>query len=232
MTIQDVFEAVGAHAAGRITDDDLADLENHACPGAGACGGQFTANTMATVCEFLGLSPMGSASVPAVDPARAETARAAGRLAMALVRGGPRPRQILTPVAIRNAIAAVAPPAGRPTPCCTCWPSRARRACRSTSRSSTASARACPVIADLKPAGRFVATDLFRAGGTRLVARRLIEGGFVDGGARTVSGRTLGEEAEAVEAPGQEVVRSAERPLQPTADWRSSPATSRPTARW
>ena len=216
VTIQDVFEAVGAHAAGRITDGDLADLENHACPGAGACGGQFTANTMATVCEFLGLSPMGSASVPAVDPARAATARAAGRLVMALVGGGPRPRQIVTPVAIRNAIAAVAATGGS-TNAVLHLLAIAREAgvALDLQEFDRISARV-PVIADLKPAGRFVATDLFRAGGTRLVARRLIEGGFADGRALTVTGRTLGEEAaEAVEAPGQEVVRPAERPLQP-----------------
>jgi dihydroxy-acid dehydratase len=216
VTIQDVFEAVGAHAAGRLTDAGLADLENRACPGAGACGGQFTANTMATVCEFLGVSPMGSASVPATDPARGATGREAGRLAMALVRGGPRPREIVTPASIRDAIAAVAATGGS-TNAVLHLLAIAHEAglALDLGEFDRVSARV-PVLADLKPSGRFVATDLFRAGGTRLVARRLVEGGHIDGRTPTVSGRTLGEEAAgAAEAPGQEVVRPADRPFQP-----------------
>jgi len=216
VTIQDVFEAVGAHGAGRMTDAELADLENHACPGAGACGGQFTANTMATVCEFLGISSMGSASIPATDATRADAARAAGRLSMALVANGPRPREILTSTALANAIAAVAATGGSTNAVLHLLAiAREVGVALDLQAFDRISARV-PVIADLKPAGRFVATDLYHAGGTRLVARRLVEAGLADGNAVTVTGRTLGEEAaEAVEAPGQQVVRPTDRPLQP-----------------
>jgi len=216
VTIQDVFEAVGAHAAGRMTDGDLAALENRACPGAGACGGQFTANTMATVCEFLGVSPMGSASVPALDGARADTARTAGRLALALVAADVTPRRLLTRAAFENAIAAVAATGGSTNAVLHLLAiAREVGVALDLGDFDRISARV-PHIADLKPGGRFVATDLHRAGGTRLVARRLVEAGLVDGHAPTVSGRTLGEEAAgAAETPGQEVVRPVDRPLAP-----------------
>jgi len=217
VTIQDVFEAVGAHAAGRLSEAGLRGLENVACPGSGACGGQFTANTMATACELLGISPLGSASVPAVDAARAAVARGCGRLAVEAVTHDLRPRRILTPAAFDNAIAAVAATGGS-TNAVLHLLAIAREAGvpLALEHFDRVSARV-PLIADLKPGGRFVATDLHRAGGIPLVARRLIEGGFIDGSALTVTGRTLGAEAaEAIETPGQEVVRPLDRPIQPT----------------
>jgi len=208
VTIQDVFEAVGAHAAGTITDADLSRLEADACPGAGACGGQFTANTMAIASEFLGIAALGSGSVPAVDPRKAAVARATGECVMQLVRSGLRPRDIITRAALENAIAAVATTGGS-TNAVLHLIAIAREAGvpleladfdRISSR--------VPLLADLKPSGRFVATDLHAAGGSPLVAKRLVEAGAVDAAAKTVTGRTLGDEAaRASETPGQEVVR-------------------------
>jgi len=217
VTIQDVFEAVGAHAAGRMTDADFLAVENHACPGAGACGGQFTANTMATVCEFLGISPMGSASVPAVDPLKDQVARDAGRLVMDLLRRDLRPRQIITRDAIENAIASVATTGGS-TNAVLHLLAIAREAGIELELDlfDHISARV-PLLADLKPGGRFVATDLYRAGGIRLVAQRLQEAGILHPEALTVTGKTIGEEAStAVETAGQEVVRPLSHPIKPT----------------
>ena len=214
VTIQDVFEAVGAHAAGSITDEDLRRLEADACPGAGACGGQFTANTMAIASEFLGIAALGSGSVPAIDPTKAAVARATGERVMQLVRSGLRPRDIITRAALENAIAAVATTGGS-TNAVLHLIAIAREAGvpleladfdRISSR--------VPLLADLKPSGRFVATDLHAAGGSPLVARRLVEAGAIDASAKTVTGRTIGEEAaSAVETPGQEVVRPVSRAL-------------------
>jgi dihydroxy-acid dehydratase len=208
VTIQDVFEAVGAHAAGTMSDDDLCRLEAEACPGAGACGGQFTANTMAIASEFLGIAALGSGSVPANDPKKAEAARAAGERVMSLVRSGLRPRDIITRTALENAIASVAATGGS-TNAVLHLIAIAREAGldlelpdfdRISSRT--------PLMVDLKPSGRFVATDLHNAGGSRLVAQRLIEAGSIVGSAPTVTGRTLAQEAaDAVETRGQEVVR-------------------------
>jgi dihydroxy-acid dehydratase len=217
VTIQDVFEGIGAFAAGRIDASGLRRLEDGACPGAGACGGQFTANTMAAVCEFLGLSPMGSASVPAVDPAKANVAFDAGGLAIALHNGAVRPRSIVTRQAIENAIASVAASGGS-TNAVLHLLAIAKEAAVDVDLSlfDGISARV-PLIADLKPAGRFVATDLYRAGGTRLLAQRLASAGVLHGSAKTVTGRTIGEEAAlAVETPGQEVVRPLTDPIAPT----------------
>ncbi len=217
VTIQDVFEAIGANAAGKLDAAGLRRLEDGACPGAGACGGQFTANTMAGVCEFLGLSPMGSASVPAVDSAKARVAYDAGVLAMTLHNGGVTPRSIVTRDAIENAIAWVAATGGS-TNAVLHLLAIAKDAGIDLDLSvfDAVSARV-PLIADLKPAGRFVATDLHRAGGTRLLAKRLVSAGALHAGARTVTGRTIGAEAEgAVETPGQEVVRPLADPIAPT----------------
>jgi dihydroxy-acid dehydratase len=217
VTIQDVFEGVGAFAAGRIDAAGLRRLEDGACPGAGACGGQFTANTMAAVCEFLGLSPMGSASVPAVDAAKAKVAFDAGTLAMTLHRAGVRPRSIVTRQAIENAIASVAASGGS-TNAVLHLLAIAREAGVEIDLSlfDCISAKV-PLIADLKPGGRFVATDLHRAGGTRLLAERLARAGVLHGSAKTVTGRTIGDEAAlAVETPGQEVVRPLDNPIAPT----------------
>ena len=217
VTIQDVYEAVGSHAAGRMSDTELSDLENHACPGAGACGGQFTANTMAAVIEFLGIAPMGSSSVPARDPRKPEVGRQAGALVMELVRRNLRPRDVLTSAAFENAMAVVACTGGS-TNAALHLPAIAREvghplAIDDLDRVS----RATPLLADLKPGGRFVATDLYKAGGNRLVARRLSDAGRLQRDAMTVTGRTIGEEADdAVETPGQVVVRPLDNPLKPT----------------
>jgi dihydroxy-acid dehydratase len=217
VTIQDVFEAVGAQAAGRMTAADLRALEDVACPGAGACGGQFTANTMATVCEFLGIAPMGSGVVPALDPGKDDVARDAGRLVVDLVRDEVRPRQIITRAAIENAIAALASTGGSTNGVLHLLAiAREAGVPLELDDFGRISARV-PLVADLKPGGRFVATDLHRAGGTRLVAQRLAEAGVLHEDARTVTGRTIGVEAAgAREAPGQEVVRPLAAPLAPS----------------
>ena len=216
VTIQDVFEAVGAHAAGRLTDDDLCALEDTACPGPGACGGQFTANTMATVCEFLGIAPMGSGSVPAMNPEKDRVARDVGALVMNLVAHDRRPRQILTRPAIENAIACVAATGGSTNAVLHLLAvAREAEVPLTLDDFDRISART-PLLADLKPGGRFVATDLYRAGGIGLVAQRVAAAGLLNGDAWTVSGRTIGEEAgRAVETPGQEVVRPLDNPLKP-----------------
>src|SRR5690348_1267323 len=217
VTIQDVFEAVGAHSRGNLSDSDLKEIEDRACPGAGACGGQFTANTMAMVCEFLGIAAMGSGGVPAVHPGKARQAEATGKLVMELVTEQRLPRQILTRPAFENAVASVAATGGS-----------TNAVLHLLAISHTAevpfviddferiSARV-PLIADLKPGGRFVATDLFEAGGTPLVARRLLEASILKPDVLTVTGKTIGEEAKrAVETPDQEVVRPTSQPLKPT----------------
>jgi dihydroxy-acid dehydratase len=217
VTIQDVFEAVGAHAAGRMSDADLSEIEDKACPGAGACGGQFTANTMATACEFLGLAPMGSGDVPAVDAAKEAVAERAGALVMDVLKRGLRPSQIVTRDSLENAIAAVAATGGS-TNAVLHLMAIAREAGVKLSLEDfdRVSARV-PLLADLKPGGRFVAVDLHRAGGTRLVASRLQAAGALHDDAITVSGKTIGEEAaSAVETPGQQVVRPVGAPLKPT----------------
>jgi len=208
VTIQDVFEAVGAHAAGTMSDEDLCRLEADACPGAGACGGQFTANTMAIASEFLGIAALGSGSVPANDPKKADVARAAGERVMSLVRSGLRPRDIITRTALENAIASVATTGGS-TNAVLHLIAIAREAgldleLADFDRISSRTA----LMVDLKPSGRFVATDLHNAGGSKLVAQRLLEAGSIVGSAPTVTGRTLAQEAaDAVETRGQEVVR-------------------------
>jgi dihydroxy-acid dehydratase len=214
VTIQDVFEAVGAHAEHRISDADLLALENSACPGAGACGGQFTANTMAMVCEFLGLSPMGSASVPALDAKKPEVARAAGAMAMQLLECDLRPRQILTRDAFENAIASVAATGGSTNAVLHLLALAREAGVPLFLEDFESVCGRVPLLADLKPGGRFVVTDLYRAGGTALVAKRLYEAGLLHGDALTVSGRSIGEEAQAaIETPHQKVVRSLSDPI-------------------
>ena len=217
VTIQDVFEAVGAHAAGTLSAQELATLERQACPGAGACGGQFTANTMATVCECLGISPFGSASVPAGSPDKSAVARAAGALSIDLLRRGLRPRQILTRQAIENGIAAVAATGGSTNAVLHLLAIAREAGVPLEIDDFDRISRRVPLLADLKPGGRFVATDLHRAGGIPLVARRLLEGGHLHADSLTVTGRTIGEHArEAVETRGQEVVRPLSNPLKTT----------------
>ena len=217
VTIQDVFEAVGAHAQKRMSDADLLAMENSACPGAGACGGQFTANTMAMVCEFLGLSLMGSASVPALDARKPEVAQAAGAKVMELLKRNLRPRQILTRDAFENAIASVAATGGSTNAVLHLLAVAFEAGVGLSLDDFDRVSERVPLLADLKPGGRFVATDLYHAGGTALVAKRLHEAGLLHGDALTVSGKSIAEEAQgAVEAAAQEVVRPLSRPIKPT----------------
>ena len=217
VTIQDVYEAVGAHARGKITDKQLKELECSACPGVGACGGQFTANTMALVCEFLGIALMGASSIPATDKGKAKAGELAGKLAMDLLRKDLTPLKIITKTAIENAIAGVAATGGS-TNSVLHLLAIAREAGISLSIDDfdRISSRT-PILADLKPGGRFVATDLYAAGGTPLVAKRMLEAGLIKGDAITVTGRSLAQEASAAkETPGQEVVRTKNNPLKST----------------
>jgi len=217
VTIQDVYEAVGAHARGKITDKQLKELECSACPGVGACGGQFTANTMALVCEFLGIAPMGASSIPATDKGKAKAGELAGKLAMELLRKDLTPLKIITKTAIENAIAGVAATGGS-TNSVLHLLGIAREAgiTLSIDDFDRISSRT-PIFADLKPGGRFVATDLYAAGGTPLVAKRMLEAGLLQGDAITVTGRSLAQEASAAkETPGQEVVRAKNNPLKST----------------
>jgi len=217
VTIQDVFEAVGATAAGRMTEQDLKELEDVACPGAGACGGQYTANTMATVLEFIGLSPMGTASVPATDPRKDEVAYRCGQQVMDLLRKDIRPSQILSRKAFDNAIAAVAATGGSTNAVLHLLAMAREAGVELSIDDFDHVSRRTPLIADLKPGGRFVAVDLYHAGGIELVARRLVEAGMVDGTQLTASGRSLAEEALlAGEKEGQQVVRTLDNPLKPT----------------
>lgn len=216
VTVQDVFEAVGAHAAGKMSDSEFKLLEDTACPGAGACGGQFTANTMAIVCECLGISALGTGSVPATDPAKARVAAEAGALAVTLAATGLKPRDIITRRAIDNAIVVVAATGGSTNAVLHLLAIAKEAGLELTLDDFDRISAQTPLIADLKPSGRFVATDLHAAGGSALVVKRLIEGGAIDGGAMTVTGRTLGEEAaSARETPGQAVVRPHDRPFKP-----------------
>jgi dihydroxy-acid dehydratase len=214
LTIQDVFEAVGANAAGKISDQELLDIENAACPGAGACGGQFTANTMATVMEIIGLSPMGTAAVPQVDPRKNDVALRCGQLIVNAVKQNLRPRDIVTRKSIENAIASVAATGGS-TNAVLHLLAIAREAGvpLHIDDFQTISERT-PLLVDLKPAGKFVAVDVDKAGGIAVIAQRLLEGGYADGSAMTVTGRTFAVEAkEAKETPGQEVIHPLSNPI-------------------
>jgi dihydroxy-acid dehydratase len=216
VTVQDVFEAVGANAAGKMSDADLLEVENVACPGAGACGGQYTANTMAMVMEFIGLAVMGTGSVSAVDPNKEQTAFEAGKFAVDLLRRGVTPKDILTREAFENAIMGVAATGGS-TNAVLHLLAMAREAevQLTIDDFDTISART-PLITDLKPGGKYTAIDLGKAGGIGLVARRLVEGGYLHGDQLTVSGLTIKQEAElADETPGQDVVYTTENPVKP-----------------
>jgi dihydroxy-acid dehydratase len=214
ITVQDVFEAVGANAAGRITDAELLEIENAACPGAGACGGQYTANTMATVMELIGLSPMGTAAVPQVDSQKDDVCVRGGEIIVEAVRRNLKPRDIVTRQAIENAIAGVAASGGS-TNAVLHLTAMAREAEVPLAIDDfQAISSRTPLLADLKPAGRFVAVDVHKAGGIPVLANRLVEGGYVTGSAMTVTGRTFAEEAAgARETPGQEVIRPLANPI-------------------
>ncbi len=217
VSIQDVFEAVGAHACGRMSDSDLRQLEDSACPGAGACGGQFTANTMATACEFLGISPMGANGVPALAAEKEDVARQVGRLVMELVRRNLRPRQIVTRAALENAIASVAATGGSTNAVLHLLAIAQEAGVELNIEDFDRISARTPLLADLKPGGRFMATDFYRAGGSRVLAQRLAAAGLLRGEAVTTSTRTIGVEAgEAKETAGQQVIGPLEAPLKPT----------------
>jgi dihydroxy-acid dehydratase len=217
VTIQDVFEAVGANAAGKMTDAELHELEGVACPGAGACGGQYTANTMSTVMEFIGLSPMGFNGIPAMDPRKDEVSFRCGEVLMNLLRNGIRPSDILTKKAFENAIAGVATTGGS---------TNAVLHLLAIAREIGVSlhiddfqrvSERTPLLANLKPAGKYVAADVDQAGGIPVIAKRLLDGKHVDGFAITVTGKTFAEEANAAqETPGQQVIAPLDKPLKAT----------------
>jgi dihydroxy-acid dehydratase len=215
VTIQDVFEAVGACQAGTMTPKELSELEDSACPGAGACGGQFTANTMATAITFLGISPMGANEIPAIDLRKGKAAFDCGMLVMRLLERDIRPQQIITKASLRNAIASVAATGGSTNAVLHLLAiARDADVPLNLEEFDRVSART-PLLADLKPGGRFNAPDMFRAGGMRLLARRLMEAGRIED-APTTSGKNLFEEArEATEAPNQEVIRNLSNPIKP-----------------
>jgi dihydroxy-acid dehydratase len=246
VTIQDVFEAVGANAAGKMSDAELLALENVACPGAGACGGQYTANTMSTVMELIGLSPMGFNGIPAMDPRKDEAAFRCGEIVMNLLQKGIRPSDVLTRAAFENAIAGVAATSGSTNAVLHLLaiarelasgdrvslgagsyagsPGAASHGTtsRETSRLLTIDdfqrvSERTPLLADLKPAGKYVAADVDTAGGIPVLAKRLLDGKFVDGSTLTVTGKTFAEEANAAkETPGQQVIAPLSKPLKAT----------------
>ena len=217
VTIQDVFEAVGANAAGKISDAELLEIENVACPAAGACGGQYTANTMSTVMELIGLAPMGFNGVPAMDPLKDEIAYRCGEVIMQALKKGIKPKDILTRTAFHNAIAGVA---------CTGGSTNAVLHLLAISREMGVSldiddfqkvSERTPLLADLKPSGKFVAVDVHKAGGIPLIAKRLLEGKLVDGSTVTITGKTFAEETGAAkETPGQPVIMPLDKPLKKT----------------
>src|SRR6202140_2359075 len=217
VTIQDVYEAIGSHSSGKMSDARLLALEKSACPGAGACGGQFTANTMALVGEFLGISPIGLSGVPATNVGKAAAGERAGEMVLDLLRRDITPSKIITKTAIENAIAGVAATGGSTNAVLHLLAIANEAKLPLTIDDFDRISSRVPILADLKPGGRFVATDLYAAGGTALVAKRLLEAGLLRGDSITVTGRTIAEEANtAKEAPGQEVVCKLSAPLKPT----------------
>jgi dihydroxy-acid dehydratase len=216
VTIQDVFEGIGAHAAGDLTDEELVDLENHASPGAGACGGQFTANTMAMAFEVLGIAPAGSSMVPAENGDKASVAETCGRLVVDVLERDLRPSQVITKESLENAIAAGAMSGGSTNLVLHLLAVAHEAGVPLDLEDFDRIAWATPLLCDLKPSGRFVATDLYKAGGVPVVIRRLKQAGILHGESMTVTGQTIGEVADsAEEADGQEVVRPLEDALKP-----------------
>jgi len=214
VTIADVFEAVGANAAGRMSDAELAELENVACPGAGACGGQYTANTMAMAIELLGIAPLGSGSVPATDPAKNEVGERMGELVLDMFRRGQTARQILTKAAFENAISGAAATGGSTNVVLHLLAIAREAEVPLTIDDFDRVSRRTPLFVDLMPGGRYTAVDLARAGGIQLVAKRLVEADLMDGEQLTPTGQTMKDAAElAIETPGQEVVRSVSAPI-------------------
>jgi dihydroxy-acid dehydratase len=217
VTIQDVYEAIGANAAGKISDSDLRELENVACPGAGACGGQYTANTMSTVMEMIGISPMGYNSVPAMDPEKDDIAMHCGDLVMNLLKKGTTAKQILTRPAFENAIASVTASGGSTNSVLHLLAMAREAGVTLDIDDFQKISERTPLLCDLKPFGRFVAADMHRAGGIRLLANRLLQAKKLHAGALTVTGKTIGEEAAtAFETPDQAVIAPLDKPLKTT----------------
>ena len=216
LTIQDIYEAVGAFNAGRITELEFKDVEDHACPGAGACGGQFTANTMATACEMLGISPMGFNGIPAPDAPKAQVAQECGRLVMDLLRQGVTPRSLVTRRSFENAIAGVMATGGSTNAVLHLLAMAREFGVHLAIDDFDAISRRTPVLADLRPWGHYTAPEMHEAGGMAVVGKRLAQAGLLHGGECTVTGSTLGEEiARAVEPVGQLVIRPLSNPLKP-----------------
>ena len=214
LTIQDVYEAIGAYNAGKIAIDELKDVEDHACPGPGACGGQFTANTMATACDLLGISPLGWNGVPAVNARKQDIAFDCGKLVMQLVRNGITPRSVVTQKSFENAIAGVMATGGSTNAVLHLLAMASNFGVRLSIDDFDRISRATPVLADLKPWGRYTAPDMFGAGGTAVIGKRLLEARILHRGEKTVSGRTIGEEVElAEEPPDQKVIRPLAHPI-------------------
>ncbi len=214
ITIQDVFEAVGANAAGRMSDDDLLAIENAACPGPGACGGQYTANTMATVMEIIGLSPMGLNSIPQVDQRKHSAARHCGEVIMNAVRKNIRPCDIVTRAAIENAIASVAASGGSTNAVLHLLAFAREAGVPLTIDDFQELSNKTPLLADLKPAGKYTAADMDKAGGIPVIAKRLHDGGYAHSETMTITGKSFGEEARmATETPGQDVIRQLDNPI-------------------
>jgi len=214
LTVQDVFEAIGAYAAGRITQEEFKAVEDAACPGPGACGGQFTANTMGMLAEIMGVCPMGMADVPAMAEEKDTVSYRAGELILKMIEMDIRPKQIITRTSLENAIASVACTGGSTNGVLHTLAFAREAGIPFTLEDIEAINKRTPLIADLKPTGKYTAVDVHRAGGIRLIAKRLVDSNHVDGSAMTVTGRTLAEEAaSATETPGQEVIRTFENPI-------------------
>ena len=217
LTVQDVFEAQGSFAAGKIDADQLKAVEMNACPGAGACGGQFTANTMAMACEFLGISPMHLSGVPALSPEKNAACRAAGAMVLEMAKKDLRPSKIITRASLENAIASVAASGGSTNAVLHLIAIAHEAGIDLTVDDFDRISRKTPLLADMKPGGRYVATDYQAAGGSRLLAKHMLAGNLLDGSQMNVSGRTLAEEAAlAKELAGQKVIHSIDKPLKPT----------------
>ncbi len=214
ITVQDVFEAVGAHAAGKISDKELLDIENVACPGAGACGGQFTANTMATILEIIGLCPFGMASIPQPDARKKDIAYQAGRLIVEAVKKNIKPRDICTRKAFQNAIASVAASGGSTNAVLHLLAMAHDAGVKLGIDEFQKISSATPLYCDLRPAGTYTAVDVDRAGGIPVIAKRLLDGGYLHEDCLTITGRTIGQEAAAAkETPGQQVIKPVDQPI-------------------
>ncbi len=214
VTVQEVYEYIGAYTAGKITLEELKEMEDNACPGPGACGGQFTANTMGMVAEFLGICPMGLADIPAMDDDKDRVSFDAGELILKMIREDIRPSKLITRTALDNAIAAVAASGGSTNAVLHTLAFAREAGIPFTVDDIEAISKRTPLLCDLKPTGKYVAVDMYKAGGNRLLAKRLLDGGLIDGSAPTCTGRTLAEEAATGrETPGQQVMRPLDHPI-------------------